>query len=226
MPEALLDAAMAAMPDAVFTQFYGMTETTGGVTFLQHEDHAKGRPQRVSAGKPLPRCEVKICDPETRKQLPAGEIGEIVTRSPFTMDGYWGKPDATRAVLRNGWYWSGDAGRFDAAGYLYVVDRVKDMIISGGENIYPAEIENVLAAHPAVLESAVVGMTDEKWGEVARAFVVTRPGAAVTSHEIIEFLRPKIARFKLPKRVDFLDALPRNPSGKILKTDLRKLQTF
>lgn len=223
MPEPLLDAAMAMMPNARFTQFYGMTETTGGVTILTHEDHARGLKQRVSAGKPLPGCAVKICDPENRKEMPQGEVGEIVTRSGFIMDGYWNKADATHAVLRDGWYWSGDAGRIDEDGYLFVVDRVKDMIISGGENIYPAEIENILAAHPAVMESAIVGMPDEKWGELVRAFVVKRPDTDVTAEQLIEFLRPKIASFKLPKRVDFIDALPRNPSGKILKTALRKL---
>ena len=223
MPEPLLDAAMAMMPNARFTQFYGMTETTGGVTVLEHEDHARGLKQRVSAGKPLPGCAVKICDPETRKEMPQGEVGEIVAKSAFIMDGYWGKPDATNAVIRDGWYWSGDAGRIDEDGYVYVVDRVKDMIISGGENIYPAEIENILAAHPAIFESAIVGMPDEKWGELVRAFIVKRPDADVTAEQLIEFLRPSIASFKLPKRVDFIDALPRNPSGKILKTALRKL---
>ena len=132
MPEPLLDAAMAMMPNARFAQFYGMTETTGGVTVLAHEDHAKGLRRRVSAGKPLPGCEVRICDPETRKEMAKGDVGEIVMRSPFIMDGYWNKPDATHAVVRDGWYWSGDAGRIDDDGYLYVVDRVKDMIISGG----------------------------------------------------------------------------------------------
>jgi acyl-CoA synthetase (AMP-forming)/AMP-acid ligase II len=223
MPEPLLDAAMAMMPKARFTQFYGMTETTGGVTVLGHEDHAKGLAQRVSAGKPLPGCEVKICDPETRDEMAPGEVGEIVAKSGFIMDGYWSKPDATHAVIRDGWYWSGDAGRIDKNGFLYVVDRVKDMIISGGENIYPAELENLLAAHPAIMESAIVGMADEKWGELVRAFIVKRPGMEVSADEVIAFLRPKIASFKLPKRVDFIDALPRNPSGKILKTALRKL---
>ncbi len=223
MPEPLLDAAMAMMLNARFTQFYGMTETTGGVTALHHEDHARGLKQRVSAGKPLPGCAVKICDPETRKEMAQGEIGEIVAKSAFVMDGYWNKPDATHAVIRDGWYWSGDAGRIDEDGYVYVVDRVKDMIISGGENIYPAEIENALAAHPAIFESAIVGMPDDKWGELVRAFVVRRPGADLTPEQLIEFLRPKIASFKLPKRVDFIDTLPRNPSGKILKTALRKL---
>lgn len=223
MPEPLLDAAMAAMPETRFTQFYGMTETTGGVSVLTHEDHAKGKRQRVSAGKALPGGKVKICDPETRKEVPQGEIGEIVTTSGFVMDGYWNKPDATHAVVRDGWYWTGDAGRIDENGYLFVVDRVKDMIISGGENIYPAELENLLAAHPAIMESAIVGMPDEKWGELVRAFIVKRPGAEVSADEVLEFLRPKIASFKLPRRVDFIDALPRNPSGKILKTALRKL---
>lgn len=223
MPEPLLDAAMAMMPNARFTQFYGMTETTGGVTTLAPEDHAKGLKQRISAGKPLPGCEVKICDPETRKEMPQGEVGEIVAKSGFIMDGYWNKPDATHAVIKDGWYWSGDAGRIDENGFLYVVDRVKDMIISGGENIYPAELENTLASHPAILESAIVGIPDEKWGELVRAFVVKRPDADITAAQVIDFLRPKIASFKLPKKVDFIEALPRNPSGKILKTALRKL---
>jgi acyl-CoA synthetase (AMP-forming)/AMP-acid ligase II len=223
MPEPLLDAAVAAMPNARFTQFYGMTETTGGVTVLSHEDHAPGKKQRVSAGKPLPGCEVKICDPETGKEMPCGEVGEIVTRSPFVMNGYWMKEDATRAAIRDGWYWSGDAGRIDEDGFLYVVDRIKDMIISGGENIYPAELENALAAHPAVMEAAIVGAPDEKWGEVTRAFIVRRPGKDLSAEEVIEFLRPRIASFKLPRRIDFIDALPRNPSGKILKTALRKM---
>ncbi len=223
MPEALLDAAMAAMPNARFTQFYGMTETTGGVTVLPHEDHAPGKRQRVSAGKPLPGCSVKICNPETGAEMPPGEVGEIVTRSPFVMNGYWMKDDATNAVIRDGWYWSGDAGRIDENGYLFVVDRIKDMIISGGENIYPAELENALAAHPAIMEAAIVGAPDEKWGEVTRAFIVRRPGKDLSSEEVIEFLRPRIAGFKLPRRVDFLDSLPRNPSGKILKTTLRTM---
>lgn len=223
MPETLLDAAMAAMPHARFSQFYGMTETTGGLSVLAPEEHAKGRKQRVSAGKPLPGCEVKIVDPETRKEAPQGEVGEIIMRAPFIMEGYWNKPDATHAVLRDGWYSTGDAGRLDENGFLYVVDRVKDMIISGGENIYPADLENILAGHPAILEAAIVGLPDEKWGELVRAFIVRRPGAQLSAEEVVDFLKPKIASFKLPKKIDFLDALPRNPSGKILKTALRKL---
>lgn len=223
MPEPLIDAAMAMMPEATFTQFYGMTETTGGVTALQHADHAPGLRQRVSAGKPLPGCEVRICDPETGRELPRGETGEIVTRSKFVMQGYWAKPEATAAVLRDGWYWSGDAGRIDESGYLYVVDRIKDMIISGGENIYPAEIENALAAHPAVLESAIVGKSDPKWGEVVKAFVVKRPGAKLSAEEVAEHLKSRIASFKVPREIVFLDALPRNSTAKVLKTALRKM---
>ncbi|MEL6360736.1 MAG: long-chain-fatty-acid--CoA ligase [Pseudomonadota bacterium] len=223
MPEALLDAAMAAMPDAAFTQFYGMTETTGGVTVLQHQDHAAGNPQRVSAGKALPGCEVKICDPETGTEKARGEVGEIVCKSGFVMDAYWNKPEATEKVIRDGWYWSGDAGRIDENGFLFVVDRIKDMIISGGENIYPAEIENALSSHPAVLECAIVGKPDEKWGEVVKAFVVKRAGEDLSEDDVVAFLKDRIASFKLPKEVAFIPNLPRNPSGKILKTDLRKM---
>lgn len=222
MPPPLLDAAMAAMPNARFMQFYGMTETAGGVTVLAHDDHAAGVRQRVSAGQPLPGCSVKVCDPATGEELPQGETGEIITRSGFVMDGYWNKPDATAKVLRDGWYWSGDAGFIDENGFVYVIDRIKDMIISGGENIYPAEIEKVLAKHPALADVAVIGAPDEKWGEVVKVVAVKRPGAEADAESVTEFLKGKIADFKLPKYVAFLDALPRNPSGKVLKTALRE----
>jgi acyl-CoA synthetase (AMP-forming)/AMP-acid ligase II len=221
MPEALLDAAMAAMPRAEFTQFYGMTETVGAATFLPHKDHARGLKQRVSAGKAWPGGAIRVVDPATGADVAPGEVGEIITASKMVMKGYWNRPDATRDAIRDGWYHTGDAGRIED-GYLYVVDRVKDMIISGGENIYPAEIENALAACPGVLEAAIVGAPDEKWGEVCRAFIVRRPGAEASADDIIAFLKTRIASFKLPRRIDFLDALPRNPSGKILKTELRK----
>ncbi|MHA7872861.1 MAG: AMP-binding protein, partial [Hyphococcus sp.] len=221
MPEPLLDAAMRAMPKATFTQFYGMTETTGGVTVLASDDHAPGKAQRVSAGKPLPGCAVKICDPETGSEKAPGEIGEVVVKSGFVMNGYWERPDETAKVIRDGWYWTGDAGRLDENGFLYVVDRIKDMIISGGENIYPAEIENVLASHPDIFESAVIGVPDERWGEAVKAFVVRRPETSVEESALLGFLEGKIASFKMPKEIEFIDALPRNPSGKILKTALR-----
>lgn len=221
MPEALLDAAMAAMPDAEFTQFYGMTETVGAATFLPHKDHARGLKQRVSAGKAWPGGAVKVVDPASGAEVAPGEVGEIVTTSKMIMKGYWNRPDATRDAIRDGWYYTGDAGRIEDD-YLFVVDRVKDMIISGGENIYPAEIENALAACPGVVEAAIVGAPDEKWGEVCRAFIVRRPGADISAEDILAFLKSRIASFKLPRRIDFVDALPRNPSGKILKTELRK----
>ena len=222
MPIPLMDAAMRAMPNARFTQFYGMTETTGGLSVLQHEDHVHPE-RRSSAGRPLPGCDVEIRDPETGKRRAPGEVGEIVSRSNFVMDCYWNKPDATAGAIKEGWYWSGDAGKLDEDGFLYVVDRIKDMIISGGENIYPAEIENALAAHPAIAECAVVGKPDPKWGETVRAFIVKRPGAALESEDVITYLTDKIASFKMPRQVDFLDALPRNPSGKVLKTTLRDM---
>lgn len=221
MPEPLLDAAMASMPNARFTQFYGMTETTGGVTVLHHGDHAPGKPQRTSAGKALPGCQVKICDPTTGKALGAGETGEVVTYSRFVMDGYWNKPDETQKAVRDGWYYSGDAGYLDDDGYLYVVDRIKDMIISGGENIYPAELERLLASCPGLADVAVIGASDPKWGEVVKVVAVKRVGDEVSSEDVVAFLRGKIADFKLPKHVSFVDMLPRNPSGKILKTVLR-----
>ena len=223
MPEALLDNAMLAMPEAEFTQLYGMTETTGGVTVLDPEDHAKGKPQRVSAGKPLPGCSVKVCDPETGKEVSQGETGEIVIKSGFIMDGYWNRPEATQEAIRDGWYWSGDAGYFDAKGFLYIVDRIKDMIISGGENIYPAELENILAGHPDLADVAVIGVPDEKWGEVVKVVAVKRIAVDVDEASVIDFLKDKIASFKLPQQVEFIPMLPRNPSGKILKTELRKM---
>lgn len=222
MPEPLLNAAAAAMPNARLTQFYGATETTGGVTILQHKDHDPNLKQRVSAGKPLPGCLVKICDPATGEEAPQGETGEIVTKSNFIMKGYWNRPEATAAVIKDGWYWTGDAGYKDENGYIYVVDRIKDMIISGGENIYPAELENVLSAHPGLADVAVIGAPDGKWGEVVKVVAVKRISADLEGEDVVDYLRDKVASFKLPKYVEFIDMLPRNPSGKILKTELRK----
>lgn len=223
MPEALLDAALAGFPNAEFTQFYGMTETTGGLATLSHGDHAKGKKQRIAAGKPLPGSKVKICDPETGKEVAPGEPGEIVMKSGFIMEEYWNRPDATADAVKDGWYWTGDAGRFDENGFLYVVDRIKDMIISGGENIYPAELENALAAHPDILEAAVIGVPDDKWGEIVKAVVVKRNADNLDEAGVVAFLKERLASFKLPRVVAFMDSLPRNPSGKILKTELRKM---
>ena len=222
MPGALLEAAMGTMPDTTFSQFYGMTETTGGLSFLEHKDHLDPV-TRAAAGKAMVGCEVKIVNAETGEEVPTGEVGEVLTRSDHLMDGYWQRADATAEAIRDGWYWSGDAGRVDENGFIYVVDRIKDMIISGGENIYPAELENALSSHPAVLECAMVGAPDDKWGEIVKAFVVCRPGAELTSDDVVDHLKERIATFKLPRAVEFLEALPRNPSGKILKTTLRTM---
>ncbi len=222
MPEQLLDAAMAAMPEATWTQFYGATETTGGLTWLSHEDHAKGLKQRVSAGRPYPGTETRIVDPATGDDVAQGDTGEILTKSRFLMKGYWNRADATAEVLKDGWYATGDAGYADKNGYIYVVDRIKDMIISGGENIYPAELEIALGDHPAVAEVAVIGIPDDKWGEVVKVCAVRRGDAALNEQDVMDFLGGRIAKFKLPRFVEFIDALPRNPSGKVLKTELRR----
>jgi acyl-CoA synthetase (AMP-forming)/AMP-acid ligase II len=151
-----------------------------------------------------------------------GEVGEIICRSPQIMLGYWNQAEATGKAVRSGWFHSGDAGYLDRDGYLYIYDRVKDMIISGGENIYPAEVENALFSHPAVADVAVIGVPDDKWGEAVKAVVVRKPGAEVTPEALMVYARERIAGYKVPRSVDFVDALPRNPTGKILKRELRK----
>jgi acyl-CoA synthetase (AMP-forming)/AMP-acid ligase II len=204
-----------------FVQLYGMTETTGSIVALAPEDHVEGLERMRSAGKALPGVELAILDPNGRK-LPPGEVGEIATRSGSNMVGYWNLPEATARTLdRDGWLRTGDAGYMDNDGYLYIHDRIKDMIISGGENIYPAEVESAICDHPDVAEAAVVGVPDETWGEAVKAIVVMKPGKQTTPSDIINFTRTRIASFKTPKTVDFLDALPRNASGKILRRHLR-----
>ncbi|MDE2362949.1 MAG: fatty acid--CoA ligase [Hyphomicrobiales bacterium] len=206
-----------------FVQMYGMTETTGTIVALEPEDHSPEGSERMrSAGKPLPGVEIAILDAEGNR-LPPREVGEIATRSLMNMKGYWNLPDASRRTMAaDGWLRTGDAGYLDEDGYVYVHDRVKDMIISGAENIYPAEVENAIFGHPAVAEVAVIGVPDEKWGEAVKAVVALKPGAQATPDEIIAFARSRIAGFKTPRSVDFIEALPRNPSGKILKRELRE----
>jgi acyl-CoA synthetase (AMP-forming)/AMP-acid ligase II len=219
IPLDVLRRSMRAFPRAEFIQVYGATETCGAVTYLPAADHdADGTVRMRGCGKPFPCDEIRIIDNDGN-DLPPGNVGEIIIRSPTNMTGYHGKPDATAKVLIDGWYQSGDAGYLDEDGYLYIHDRVKDMIVSGGENIYPAEVENALHEHPAVADCAVIGVPDAKWGEAVKAIVVKR--AEVTADELINFARTRIAGYKLPKSVDFIDALPRNPSGKILKKELR-----
>jgi acyl-CoA synthetase (AMP-forming)/AMP-acid ligase II len=218
----VLQGAMRLLPNTAFMQVYGLTETTGAITYLPHADHRPGERLR-SAGVPNSTTELKIIDPTSGEELPTGEVGEIVCRTPQNMRGYWSMEQATRDTLMpGGWLRTGDAGYVDEDGYLFIHDRVKDMIISGGENIYPAEVENVLMGHPAVADCAVIGVPDPKWGETPKAIVV-RDGTAgeVTEQEIIGFCRDRLAHFKCPASVEFTDAIPRNPTGKVLKRQLR-----
>ncbi len=209
-----------------FWQAYGLTETTGSVVNLAPEDHDPSGPLRHrlrSCGLPGPGVEIKVVDSETGEPVEQGAVGEIWVRSQQVMAGYWNMPEETAKVITaDGWFTTGDAGYLDADGYLYIHDRVKDMIVSGGENIYPAEIENVLMGHPAVLDCAVIGIPDEKWGESPIAIVVRAPGSEVTESEIISYCREHLAGFKCPTQVQWAEMLPRNPSGKILKKDLRE----
>ena len=208
-----------------FCQVYGMTETTGAITALVFDDHDPDGPRRGllrSAGKPHAGVELRVVDPDTGKDADVGEVGEVWTRSPYNMAGYWGKHDETaRTIDTDGWLRTGDAGYFDDDGYLYLHDRIKDMVVSGGENIYPAEVENVLLSHPAVVDAAVIGVPDDKWGETVKAIVVLAPGADLDEDDVIAHCRRSLAHYKCPTSVDAVDALPRNPSGKILKRELR-----
>ena len=208
-----------------FMQVYGLTETTGATTLLPSEDHDPKGPNAHrlrSCGVPAPGVEIRIIDNATGKELPAREVGEIWCKSPQVMKGYWNNPKATaESITPDGWFKTGDAGYRDEDGYIYIHDRVKDMIVSGGENVYPAEVESALMSHPAIADVAVIGVPHEKWGETVKAIVVKKADVAVTEAEIIEFSKGLLARFKCPTSVDWIDALPRNPSGKILKKDLR-----
>ncbi|MEI5671966.1 MULTISPECIES: long-chain-fatty-acid--CoA ligase [unclassified Nocardioides] len=224
MPLPLLRAAMEAWPDTDFVQVYGLTEVAGVATHLMPEDHRDpDHPERlVSAGRPIPGVEVRIVDPGTLEDLPVGEHGEIWLRSKQVMKGFLGKPEETAQVLVDGgWFRTGDMGKVDDGGYVFVEDRLKDMIISGGENIYSPEIERVLAEHPAVMEVAIIGVPDDRWGESVKAVVALKPDTSATEDELIAWCREHLAHYKCPKSVDVLDLLPRNPTGKILKRELR-----
>jgi acyl-CoA synthetase (AMP-forming)/AMP-acid ligase II len=199
-----------------------MTETTGTATYLPPQDHdPSGQSEKMkSAGKPMPGVEVKIVDDEGHELGPR-QVGEICLKSAANMSGYWNLPEATAKTLVDGFVHTGDAGYVDEDGYVYVHDRVKDMIVSGAENVYPAEVENAIFGHEAVADVAVIGVPDEKWGEAVKAVVVLKPGTDASADDIIGFARERIAGFKCPKSVDFIEELPRNPSGKILKRELR-----
>jgi acyl-CoA synthetase (AMP-forming)/AMP-acid ligase II len=227
--ERVLIAAMRTFK-CDFIQVYGLTETTGAVTFLPPEDHDPEGPKKQllrSAGRAMLNVELRVVDPATGTDAAAGGIGEVWIRTPQNMKGYWDNAGATRDAFVErgadgmGWFRSGDGG-YLRDGYLYIHDRIKDMISSGGENIYPAEVENALMQHPAVADGAVIGIPDEQWGEAVKACVVLKPGAQATQGEIIDFMRARIAHYKCPRSVDFLETIPRNPTGKILKRVLRE----
>ena len=203
-------------------QVYGLTESTGAITYLAPEDHGEHALERMkSCGRPISGVEIKVVDVEGR-ELPPGAVGEVVCRTPQIMLGYWNMPEATERAIRHGWLHTGDAGYSDKDGYLYIYDRIKDMIVSGGENIYPAEVESALFGHPAVADVAAIGVPDDQWGEAVKAIVVKKPGVPVSAAELMAFARERIAGYKAPRSIDFAEALPRNPSGKILKRELRK----
>ncbi|HZU74853.1 MAG TPA: long-chain-fatty-acid--CoA ligase [Acidimicrobiales bacterium] len=221
-----------ALNDAIRTfgcdliQVYGLTETTGAITQLDAAHHDPDGPRRHlmrSAGRPYPWVELRVVDPETGTDRRPGEIGELWTRSEQNMVGYWHRPEANAEVFTtDGWFRTGDGGYLDEDGFVFLTDRIKDMIVSGGENIYPAEVENVLAGHPHVADVAVIGVPDERWGEAVKAMVVPRPGAEADAADIISYCRDRLAHYKCPRSVDLVAELPRNPSGKILKRELRE----
>jgi O-succinylbenzoate-CoA ligase len=217
MPRPLIERLLRAFPGAWFADAFGMTETVSGDTFL---DKRMTVEKIGSVGKPCLHLEVGIVDDDDRP-VSAGTLGEIVLRGPKVFKGYWKDPEATATAFRGGWFHTGDIGYLDTEGFLYIADRKKDLIISGGENIASPEVERVLYEHPAVLEASVIGRPDARWGEVPVAFVVLRDGAKASAEELQEFCRARLARFKTPRAVEFVDALPRNPSGKVLKRVLR-----
>ncbi|MEB3983178.1 long-chain-fatty-acid--CoA ligase [Mycobacterium sp. 663a-19] len=223
MPLPLLHRALATWPDTNFVQVYGQTELCGAVTALTDADHRDAaRPGlQLSAGKAVLGTEIRVVDPDTGDTLPAGEPGEIWVRSNQNMTGYLNRPEATaHTITADDWVRTGDIGRLDAEGYVYIEDRLKDMIITGGENVYGPEVESVLIEHPAVADAAIIGVPDDYWGESVKAILVATD--EVDPGEIIEFCRRHLAAYKCPRTVDFVPELPRNPSGKILKTQLRE----
>jgi fatty-acyl-CoA synthase len=217
MPIPLIQRIQRVFPSAWFADAYGLTETVSGDTFLDRDSIVT---KLGSVGRPCLYLDLDIWD-EAGRSLPPGEPGEIVLRGPKVFPGYWRDEAATATAFAGGWFHSGDVGLRDDDGYLFIVDRLKDMILSGGENIASSEVERVLYEHASVHEAAVIGRDDERWGSVPVAFVVVRPDATVTADELLEHCRGQLARFKVPKEITFLDALPRNPSGKVLKRELR-----
>ncbi len=222
MPLELLKEAVRTMPGTGFMQVYGMTETTGTISLLPPEDHSlEGNERMRSAGKAVPGVEIEVRG-EDNREMPRGQIGEICIKSPSNTVGYWKLPEATASTIDgDGWLHTGDAGIMDDDGYVYIQDRIKDMIISGGENVYPAEVESAIYGHPAIAEVAVIGVPSEKWGEEVKACCVAKPGMEIDPEDVIAYTRERIAAFKAPKSVDVIPEMPRNASGKILRRQLR-----
>jgi acyl-CoA synthetase (AMP-forming)/AMP-acid ligase II len=218
----LLEQAVARLRCG-FTQMYGMTEASGGVVALTPDDHREAKPHRLaSAGRAMLGVELGIID-RAGNRLAEGQVGEIVVRSRAVMAGYWQRPEATAETIDcDGWLHTGDIGVLDEDGYLTVLDRAKDTIVSGAENVYPLEVENVLSSHPDVAEVAVIGIPSARWGEEVKAVIVARPGAIIDSARLIDWSRERIAAYKAPKSVDIVEALPRNPNGKVLRRVLRE----
>ena len=203
-----------------FEQGYGLTESVGPVAMLRPQDHDGGRKMQ-SCGKAVPGTVIHVVDADGN-ECATDEVGEIIVSGPQLMKAYWNRPDDTRDAIRAGWLHTGDAGYYDADGYLYIHDRLKDMIVSGGENIYPAEVEGVLAACSGIAEVAVIGVPDERWGEAVKALVISQPGSQISARDISDYAHQHMARFKCPKSIDFVESIPRTASGKILKKDLRE----
>ena len=221
MPVPVLDRLQRELPQVALYQGYGMTESAALVSVLLPEDHARGGEVLRSAGRPVVGTTVSIQD-DKGNHLDAGEVGEVCLRGGQFLREYWRRPEETAQALRDGWYHSGDAGRLDAEGYLYLVDRTKDMIVTGGENVYSTEVEQALAAHPAVAQVAVIGVPDDTWGEAVHAVVVLHPGAEVSEAELIAHARGLIAGYKAPKAVTFrTEPLPLSGAMKVLKRELR-----
>jgi fatty-acyl-CoA synthase len=216
-PNALKERILESFPNAGLYEAFGQTEMTATTVFMKHQDALR---KEGSVGLPFFNVEVRVVD-DRMEDVAVNEVGEIVYRGPGMFKGYYKNPEETKKAFEGGWFHSGDLVRRDEEGFVYVVDRKKDMIISGGENIYSAEIEAMLLTHPKIREAAVIGVPDPKWGEAVKAFIVLKPGEKATAEEIIEFSIENLARFKRPKFVEFIPALPRSATGKVLKRELR-----
>ncbi len=217
----LIKRAIEKMPGE-FMQFYGATEANGAFSILRPDEHNLDEEEKLkSCGRPLPFIEFKIVD-QDGNEVETGTAGELVARSPAITSGYWNQPEASAKVLVNGWYSTGDVARQDEEGLYYIVDRVKDMIVSGGENIYSSEVENVISTHPDISMVAVIGVPDESWGEAVKAMVILNSGASISEEELIAYCRSNLAGYKVPKSVEFVDEFPLVPSGKVSKKELRE----